>query len=220
MTQERPLSILILGLVNLLAAGLCLFAGVAKAGRSLLMLAMGPGDRENTYFGTLRLQDRNIPIPDLETYLELEIPSYTGWQMGAVLAILAAGVVLWAIGYGLLHMRPWARSLALLYALAMIAWQAAYGLFHVARVLPVAEIYFLDESWRSYGYMPSSIGLARVSFLLFAGGSAALLVGHAALVLLVLWLPSVRAAFRGQTERDEPAAISSESRAETAPGSV
>jgi hypothetical protein len=214
MTRERPLSILILGLVNLVVGGLCLFAGVAKAGRSLLFLALGPGQRENMYFGS---REHTIALPDLTTYLELEIPAYGSWETGEVVAIFLAGVVVLAISYGLLHMRPWACWLALVYAVAILTWQTAYALFQIRDVLPVAEIYFLDESWRQYFWMPNTLGLARKNFMFFAGAQAVLLIGHAVLVLLVLWTPSVRAAFRGQADAGEsaPAILSG-----TAPGSV
>jgi hypothetical protein len=194
----------ILGLVNLLVAGLCLFAGVAKLGQFFLLQAMGPGQRETVYFGGP--QERNIPIPDLEAYLDLEVPGYTGWQAGNVFGILVAGIALFAIGYGFLHMRPWVRVLAVLYALAVGAWQVGHLAFQLGHVLPVAEIYFLDESWRSYSFFATAgTGLARRSFLLFAWAEPAVLIGHAAVVLLVLALPSVRAAFRGQSGISEPA---------------
>lgn len=202
MTRERPLSILVLALLNLLVATLCLFAGVAKAGRHLLFLALGPGQREDFYYGS---RENTIAIPDLETYLELEIPAYSSWEIGSVIAIFLAGVVLFAIGYGLLHMRPWSCRLAMFYAAAMFGWQIPYTVFQVREVLPAAEVYFLDESWRQYFWMPNAVGLARRSFLFFAGAQAVLLIGHAVLVLVVLGMPSVRAAFRGQTDSGEPA---------------
>src|SRR5579871_3070055 len=145
MTRERPLSVFILGLLNLLVGVLFLFAGVAKAGRFVLSLVLGPGQRDTMYFGNSR--DQNVPIPDLESYLDLEIPGYATWEIGAVIVTILAGLVVFAIGYGLLHMRPWACGLAVVYAVAIFLWQIAYTLFQVREVLPVAEVYFLDESW-------------------------------------------------------------------------
>jgi hypothetical protein len=196
--RERPDSILLLALLNLLVAGVCLFVGVAKAGRMLVMSAMPPGQREDLFLG--RFQDRTVPIPDLESYLEFEVPGYGAWELAALVGTLCTGVLLLAVARGLLHMRPWARWLALLYAVAMLFWQGAYVVFQLRQVLPVAEIYFLDESWRSYFYMPTAVDLARTGFVAFVFIPAALLVGHALVALGVLWLPSVTAAFAGKTE--------------------
>jgi hypothetical protein len=218
MTRERPVSVLILALGSFLVAGVCLFVGVAKVGRSLLMLGLPPGPVDNSFYGMYR--ERTVPVPDLETYLELEVTGYAEWETAMPLGILAAGVILLAASIGLLHMRSWARWLAVLYALAVLVWQPAYVLFELQRVLPVAEIYFLDESWRTYYFLPGPTGLARTVFILFASVPAGLMMTHALLVLVVMGMPSVRGAFAGTGEGKETAKIPAEARAETAGSSV
>lgn len=219
MTRERPVSIFILALLSLVVAGVCLFVGVASTGRSILMLALPPGPVNNPYFGIQR--ERTIPVPDLETYLDLEVPGYAAWEMAMPIAILASGVAMLAWSIGLVHMRPWARWLAVLYAFGILVWQPAYVVFQLRRVLPVAEIYFLDESWRTYYFMPGPTGLARIGFILFATIPAALMMTHALLVLLVMCLPSVRRAFAGTVEAPtELLKIPAETHAATAGSSV
>jgi hypothetical protein len=196
LTRERPGAVLLLGLVNIGLGTLSAFLGTAAFGRRLIIFIFQPViDSEYTAVRPGRVI--SPPFPNVEAYLESVLPGYAAGSLLFDLEVALAGLLLVAIGFGLLYMRPWSRWAAVFYSLATIGCQFAFAFCQVVIVFPLRESYFHGNysasSWRADPEIQTfGVYFALVSQVVF-------MIGHALAQLLVLALPSVRAAFSGKT---------------------
>jgi hypothetical protein len=196
LTRERPGAVLLLGLVNIGLGALSVFLGTAAFGRRLVILIFQPViDAEEVAIRPGRVV--TPPFPNVEAYLDSVLPGYTAGSLLFDLEVALAGLLLVAIGFGLLYMRPWSRWAAVFYSLLTIGCQVAFALCQLALVFPLRESYFhgnySGSSWRA----DPEIQTFGVYFALVS--QVAFMTGHALAQLMVLVLPSVRAAFSGKT---------------------
>jgi hypothetical protein len=195
LTRERPGAVLLLGLVNIGLGTLSAFLGTAAFGRRLIILIFQPViDSEYTAVRPGRVV--TPPFPNVEAYLESVLPGYTAGSLLFDLEVALAGLLLVAIGFGLLYMRPWSRWAAVFYSLLTIGCQLAFAFCQLAIVFPLRESYFHGDysgsSWRADPEIRTfGLYFTLVSQVLF-------MFAHALAQLLVLVLPSVRAAFSGK----------------------
>jgi hypothetical protein len=200
LTRERPGAVLVLGLVNVGLGILSVFLGTAALGRRLVILIFQPViDNEGV---VVRAGRPAAPFPNVEAYLESVLPGYTAGSLLFDLEVALAGLLLVAIGFGLLYMRPWSRWAAVFYSLVTISCQLAFAFCQLALVLPFQHNYFGEEYSRSFWRSDSEMQVLGAYFAL--GSQVAFMIGHALAQLLVLVMPSVRAAFSGKALSETP----------------
>ena len=207
MTRERPGVILGLGLADLAVGTLCIFMGLGTLGRRLLMLVM---DSSSAEYYTQPIKNRNMmvytqpEVPNAFAYLESKYPGYTVFDMGYYWALFLAGLLLVAVGIGLLHMRPWARWMGIFYSICMLFGQLAFAWVQFAFIWPAIADFqrdFGQDFTRYYG-SGSALQSYKLGFFFFLGIQVGVFLGHALAQLLVLILPSVGAAFAGTPEEE------------------
>jgi len=192
MTRERPGAVFVLGLVNVALGILSVFLGTAALGRRLVILVFQPSLGRERYIA----YTQRAPIdqfPNVDAYIEAMLPGYSAGAALFELEIILAGILLIADGSGLLYMRPWARWGAVFYSLLTIGSQAASLLFQLALVMPFRQAYLREEI--SYRYSRSDWELQTMGVYFALTGEFVFLTAHALAQLVVLVLPSVRAAF-------------------------
>jgi hypothetical protein len=196
LTRERPGAVLLLGLINVGLGALSVFLGTAAFGRRLILLIFQPViDNDDVVVRSGRAIIP--PVPNVEAYLESVLPGYTAGSLLFDLEVVLAGLLLVAIGFGLLYMRPWSRWAAVFYSLLTIGCQLGFAFCQLAFVFPIREDYsFLRNDYsRSFWAPDPEIQTIGAYFTLVS--QVVFMLGHALAQLLVLVLPSVRAAFRG-----------------------
>jgi hypothetical protein len=132
----------------------------------------------------------------------LEALSGTTYTVGELVINLVLDVLLLAAGIGLLSMRPWARTLSLVYApLAILNRLFATG-YILAVLVPgfgaiISEEGGNDPQLKAFGEMMKMI-------LVVSAAVSALFIIYPIVVLIVLNLKHVKAAFLGQSEAPPP----------------
>lgn len=205
MTRERPGAVFVLGLVNVALGILSVFLGTAALGRRLVILVFQPSLGRERYvaygMGKAPPVDQ---FPNVEAYLEAMLPGYTAGSALLEIEIVFAGLLLAAVGFGLLYMRPWARWGAVFYSLLTIGCQAASLLFQLALVMPLRQTYAREDIWyRSYSRSDWELNVMGAYFVLTS--QFLFMTGHALAQLIVLVLPSVRPAFSATLRLPLPA---------------
>jgi len=183
MTRERPLLVLLAAIANILLGGFCVLAGCGGAGRWFFAVT-----RRSNLSDLARAQVEGGLLIELVNSLEL----------------LAAGSCLVVASVGLLWMQPWARWLALAYALLMLGWQMLYAALQVLWVWPGVQEFFLERASMRQSYSPDEIWTFQ---LMFFGGlllQAGVLGGHALALMVLLGWPSVAAAFSTPVPANQP----------------
>lgn len=174
MTRERPLLVLLAALANVLLGGFCVLAGCGGTGR--------------WFFAVMRRSD----LPDLA---RAQVEGGLLIELINTLELLAAGGCLVLAGVGLLWVQPWARWLALAYALLTLGWQMLYAVSQVLWVWPGVQEFFLERALMRQAYSPDEVWTFQVMFF---GGlllQVGVLAGHALALMVLLGWPSVAAAF-------------------------
>jgi hypothetical protein len=134
----------------------------------------------------------------LTRYIEDHVPSYQAFTYGqlAVSLLLVGGV-------GLLNMRPWGRSLSLVYAPLSILNRLFGVVYGFAVVLPVTREY-LQLVARQNPRMAGAVAGGEIGGIIGLVASFVVILYPIA-VLVILLHPRVAAAFRGEGRPAEPA---------------
>jgi len=178
MTRERPLRILLLALLSFVVGGFGIFVGTAALGRQLLFLLADP------YPPALNGQVMGEQPLDLATFVERQAPGKIAVEMAANAELWLGGMVLVAVAFGLLHMRPWALWLGALYALVTLPWQVGYFAYQIGFVLPATQRYYVDLAGRMYyGYTSGAGAHLALSFVTFLLLQVGVFMVHAVLLL-------------------------------------
>jgi hypothetical protein len=210
MARKRSAAVLVIAILNL-AGGVLGLAATGCAGVSLAsdqtMISATPPPPPPTAPGT----GPPSPAPNFNVQQALvqRIPAYLSFRIGEVAVNLLLDVLLFASGIGLLLQHRWAWALALVYAILSVLAKVAVAAFYFGLVYPTTMDY-MEEQARVNPWMGTTLVTAtRVSFLtgmLFK----LVLVAYPATLLVLLLLPSVRAAFRdppldeGEEEWEDP----------------
>jgi hypothetical protein len=194
MRGKRPTSILVIAIFHFIFGALGLLWGLFLMLGVLLILshpkpaAVAPNPNQPT---VLAIND----------YVEARAPFRREAQVAVVLAGLFLSIVLLADGIGLLFYQPWARFVAIGYGALSILYQASWLLYAILCILPL-QLAFYDAS-------PAGGAQAQGPDLGGRTGAAcgdvlpALGLIYPAIVLIVMLLPSVAAAFQGGRAADD-----------------
>jgi hypothetical protein len=152
---------------------------------------------------------------DIQNRLEKKIPNYHAIETGDAVVDLLLCLLMLGSAIGLLQVRPWGRLLALVYAVLSLLSHVVSAVVTFALVIPVVSE-FSKELAASGGRDASVMAQAMQFGIVFAALVAALTAIYPLFVLIVLCLPSIRAAFAGKSLPTEP----EDYRDPTPPGSV
>ncbi|MBM4069961.1 MAG: hypothetical protein FJ271_13565 [Planctomycetes bacterium] len=135
----------------------------------------------------------NDPDPMLQgigqywDFIVRNIPAYVPVEIGLSIYYLVISVLAITGSIGLLSLRNWGRMLSLIFGISMILVQFAYLLFFFAFVNPVLNRF--EGRQGAFG----GDGIMGTGFL--EAGSSLLALIYAIVVVILLFLPSVSAAF-------------------------
>jgi hypothetical protein len=110
------------------------------------------------------------------------VPGYMAVNVTELLFLFLLAIVIVIAGIGLLLMQPWARWASMCWAISIVLCQVASSIYELVIVSPASPT--------------NGIGSA-----LFGIMFACLLIVYAIALVIVMWLPSVSAAFAGQGKR-------------------
>jgi hypothetical protein len=192
MPTKRPAMVVIIALMQL---G---FGGMALLDRAATLLGL-----PNLIVGSFNLggsSGQGMSPLDMEAHYARTIPNYSLLQLALNLIGFLLGVLMVGSAVGLLRMRPWGRSCTILYALGSMLYNLGAALFTFVAVVP-ATLSFIDQMEKPSG--PDADAIVAVTKVLFVGMHVleSLSIIYPTAVLMVMFRPSVRAAFRGEEYR-------------------
>jgi hypothetical protein len=187
MAQKKPTSVVVIAILQLLFGTLGLI--LAAVNLSGLQKQLSTLTKQN--------QQQSISPERLEEMTQQKVPSFAvvqNVQLG-LSALLCAMMI--ASGIGLLGLRRWARSLGIVYAVVSILSTAGAAAYSFALLAPAYQE-IGDEIIRQGGANAQINGMAIKVSGYIGPGCGLLTVIYPVIVLIVLNLSSVRAAFRGE----------------------
>jgi hypothetical protein len=199
MTRARPTILLVTAIVNFVLGGLAILgsfcAGLALVVTANLALpgAPGPGGVSK-------------PMPNLMTILEKHLPEHRAVVFGTMALNLVLALALVIGSLGVLRLRPWGRWTCVVVAVLGALTQIAGTVYNIRYVNPIMPEYQREmEEWQRQlvpkgpaagpqVQIPSmSLDPAVTNVLSLIAPS--LVTGYALFLVVVMFLPSVRAAF-------------------------
>ncbi len=191
MAQARPASVTVMAVLNLVLGSLmvlvCLYGSITNLAQSA-----------NAKQGAVGRDDQ------FEVQLDREVaravPGYRAYQVSTSLLGLLLSVALLLSGIGLLNLRRWGRSLALVWAVLMILMEIGTTTFHLLVLSPA-----MGEALR-HVHVPARPGMpdpAALGSLIMTVANVAvvviavLLIVYAVILFLMMMKQNVRAAFAG-----------------------
>ena len=185
MTPQRPASVTVIAILQLVFGSLNLLCGLAGLATQ--------GGRFNPAGGAGKEQEAFQK--ELEDAMAREMPNQKPVQVAETASSLVLSVLMLASGIGMLNLRPWGRLLGLVYAVLGMASTLAGLAYAVGVVMPAldraaASVKVPKEQEQVFSLV------MKVTPLLMIGLSVLALV-YQVIVLVVLTRPSVKRAFAG-----------------------
>jgi hypothetical protein len=188
MKRQRPVSVLVLAILNIVVGVLSLVCGTCGAAVNAMI--------------------SSLPIPSgavepLPTYVGRVLPGWQAVEVGRGVALFTLGVVLIVASIGLLMMHSWGRWLAVGYALLTIVLHSGYLTYELGFVMPAVDRWqekVRQQPGSTPGTQPQMNQASTKVGVVMAG---VMYLVHAVALLIVLFLPHVAAAFRGAREAAE-----------------
>jgi hypothetical protein len=186
MARTRPTVVLVMGILNIVLGGLGLLTSLCGGGLIVLMRygnIPGPNN-EPLYKGFWEVMDKEVP-----DYFKLAMITIGGGMLLLGLLIVA--------GIGLVTMRRWGRTLSVFFCIVFALMQTASVVWSVAKVNPAAQeaqaamMKSMPPQAQSMSFNDPGFGAAFAIFIY------AIELIYCIALLVVLFLPSVRAAFAG-----------------------
>jgi hypothetical protein len=195
--QQVPTAVVVVAIFHFIIGGLGLLSNLC--GGIILLVTGGDLSRLVAF------------VPEAQRQMEVQqrilnerVPFYALYQGEGLVVGLVFSVLLIASGVGLLRLRPWGRTLSLVYVPLSIP-QTLFGAFYTfvyvnpatqeaVRQTPQPNLQAAQVSAQASGMMTTM--LTAFIFLV--------VLAYPVIVLIVMMLPSVVAAFRGGTVRTEP----------------
>jgi hypothetical protein len=199
MPRSKPTAVTVIAILQLIFGGLGLCIALANlAGLPQQMAALNQQNVQK-----LPPAQRPPTQAELEEKVEKHLPSYQAIQKGSLAGSAVLCVLMLLSGIGLLAMRPWGRFVAITYAVLSILYTVASLVFTAAVVMPAMSEAIQDLAGQ--GNAQAQLMAQAMQIGMVAGlAIGALVVIYPIIVLVIMLLPSVRAAFRGETLPAEP----------------
>jgi len=151
------------------------------------------------FVGALLIASRDNPselmrvLAEARDLLQREIPSYQAVVISRCLYILVFSSLLIVAGIGLLYVANWARVLSFIYALTAILSQGAYLVYAIIVEHPAAA-----RMQAQFGGDPVQSKASEIGGIAVTG----LVILYGIVLIILLCLPSVTAAFSPRTPDD------------------
>jgi hypothetical protein len=184
MKQTRPAAALVMGILNILAGSVSLLCGLGLAGLGSVASV-----------GMAVLATKEVPVSELA---QAQMRYYLMLETAQGFVVLAVGVGLLVAGIGLLYVGRWARALSIVLGALMLADWVGYTVLQEYGEMPALRRWE-TETARVEGKQPPPNSAAfrvgsRVGLFLKTGP----FIAYGAVLVLMMSLPHVRAAFAGQ----------------------
>jgi hypothetical protein len=195
MIRNRPTSVLVIAILHLLGAAFLLLGTICGAvGQAVMANMKSPAGGPDIFSQQKAMADA--------------IPGYTAFTYAQMGVGLLVGVVLLVAGVGLLSMKPWARTLSIVYAVFSILSHIVSLIYQFAVVVPnmdaaMQKMFAGDPNLKAAGANLGGFGTASAVLGALFGAA---LVAYPITVLIIMTRHSVVAAFRGivPPEQREP----------------
>jgi hypothetical protein len=130
------------------------------------------------------------------------VPHYQAGVIAGLVALLVLGILLVTAGVGLIYMRPWARTLSLVYAPLSILNRVGNFVYWIVLLAPAMKAFYQQMARSNSGLDPTILIADKFIYLSLILGLV--VVVYPVVVLVVLLRPSVAAAFRDQAQDFQP----------------
>jgi hypothetical protein len=204
--RYRPSSVLVVAILQIVFGALALLLNVCGGGFQL-----AGGNKVFMPQGNPQAAQQQQFQDDLENMLKERAPYYQATQYGGLVLGLAAAAVMIASGIGLLKMRRWGRWLAIGYACYSIASTILYMVYALTVTLPIMREFVAQERLKPNLPPAQAMALNMMDTMATAAAFVPLVfLAYPVVLLIVLFLPQVRAAFReepaerAEEDDDEP----------------
>jgi hypothetical protein len=198
MARRRPTAVTVIGILNIIFGSLGLLCYVCAGAGFLILYAAfsqaGPQPRE--------MQD----LRQLWEAVQRQMPWFGAYMIGNVILSFFLAILLLISGIGLLNMKGWARTLAILYSIITIVTQIAALVLTLAYVNPQILRVTQELMARNPAFRPSNDPFGGGSLM---GSNIQSVIGavigmiYAIVLLIIMLMPSVSAAFAGRGRRDD-----------------
>ena len=198
--RELPTAVLVLAIFHFLVGGYGLLCGLCGG----LMVLTNPNPAALFAFGNPQLaQQQQAQQEAIQRVLNERVPHLKVYQAETVVVGLALSGALIAAGLGLLSLRGWGRTLSLAYAVLSILQTLSAALYSFVYVAPANEEAFrqMPAPNPQTAHMMQNMAQMTVFFMVL---SVLIQLAYPVTVLIIMLLPSVRAAFRGEAAPDRP----------------
>jgi hypothetical protein len=190
MKRERPASVLVLAILQIVFGSLCFMlttcGGVVQFAGGNKMFKPPPGQGA----------PKDDPEEKLEKLMEQKVPAYKAVQVAQLGLGILLSVALLVSGIGLLKLRPWARTLALVYAVVSILETIGSIIYESLFTMPILKEFVAGERARPGLTPDEKMGYDMMEMIgNFAVFAPLIIVIFPIVVLIILLRPSVRAAF-------------------------
>jgi hypothetical protein len=198
--RELPTVVLVLAIFHFIVGGYELLCGVCGG----ITLLTNPDTAALFSFGNPQLaQQQQAQQEAMQRVLNERVPHLKAYQAESVAVSLALAVVLIAAGVGLLSLRGWARTLSLAYAVLSILQTLLAAFYSFVYVAPANEEAFRQMPALNPQQAHMNQSLGQMMMPLMVVGVLIQLV-YPVTILIIMLLPSVRAAFRGEAVPEGP----------------
>jgi hypothetical protein len=200
MPQKKPTAVVVIAILQLLFGVLSLcgpilqLSGAQKAISSATQVQPPPGQP-------------NFNQAELEKRMEEKVPSYKAMATGDAVTGLVLALMMIGSGVGLLQLQSWGRRLAMVYAVLSILTHLVGLILAFAVVLPAMSDFFKEFAAEAGGKDAAMMAQVMQGAVVIAMIFSGLVIVYPIIVIIVMLLPSVRAAFGGEAA---PGVVSSE----------
>ncbi len=188
--RDRPLSVTAIAILHFVFGGLGILIGICAGvmmlagGQNWITGSGGPGANQANM---QKLQE------DLQKAMESG-PAYHAVQVGNLAVDLAISIIMIVSGLGLLQLRPWGRTLSILYAILSITHKVFGVVYAVVFTIPVLNN-FLDSPAATGPEEQMAMTIMRM-VAIFPPIVQVLCMIYPIIVLIIMLRPAIATAFR------------------------
>jgi hypothetical protein len=198
MVRQRPTPVLVIAILHFTFGGMSLFWGLCGIGMQVGMHFA----QANNLIPKPPPGPPGSPQPmtqaDIQKFQEERIPYFRETTYGNMGYDLVLSSLMVIAGFGLLRMRSWGRSLSIAYAGLSIAHKIVMMFYAFIFVFPVMDE-LVPEMLSRMGPQPPFLGNMMTFFMKMVPVMQLSSLIYPIAVLVIMYLPSVSAAFRGET---------------------
>jgi hypothetical protein len=190
MARKRPTVLAVMGILNIVLGSLFLLCNLCN-GISYIFLIGGAGDQ-------LLKGKEFAELTELWKFLRDQVPGYTAVEASKAIVGLIASTILILGGIGLLGVRRWGRTLSILYSIVAIVVSIGSLAYTLAIVNPALERFV-----QAHARGAAQPGMNNAVNSITAVVAAIISVAYAVVLLIMMLVPSVSAAFSAPAQEQD-----------------